>query len=83
MAGLQLWLDADDTSVLFQNSGGTGAVSASSDPVGYAGDKSGNGRHFTKATSGERPTWQADGLATGHDSLLFDDSDDNLTSSAY
>lgn len=83
VAGLQLWLDADDTSVLFQNNGGTGAITSSSDPVGYAGDKSGNGRHFTKATPGERPTWQADGLATGHDSLLFDDGDDNLTSSAY
>lgn len=78
VAGLELFLDADDTSVLFQNSGGTGAVTTTSDPVGYAGDKSGNNRHFVQATSGQRLLWQSDGLGGGHASILADDVDDRL-----
>ena len=46
-SGLQVWLDASDTTTLFQLSGGTTAVAANLDPVGYWGDKSGNNRHFT------------------------------------
>lgn len=78
VTGLELFLDADDTSSLFQNSGGSGAVSTTSDPVGYAGDKSGNGRHFVQATSGQRLSWQSDGMGGGHASILADDVDDRL-----
>lgn len=78
VAGLQLWLDASDTGTLFQNSGGTGAVTSDGDPVGYWGDKSGNARHVTQATSGRRPLYHPDGLGTGKKAIQFDDVDDSL-----
>jgi len=56
ISGLALWLDAADSSTLFQNSDGTVPATASSDPVGYWGDKSGNGRHATQVTAVNRPT---------------------------
>lgn len=55
ISGLALWLDASDASTLFQNSDGTVPATATSDPVGYWGDKSGNGRHAVQATTGNRP----------------------------
>ena len=59
ISGLALWLDASDSSTLFQNSDGTVPATASSDPVGYWADKSGNGRHAVQATAGSRPTISA------------------------
>jgi hypothetical protein len=56
ISGLALWLDAADGSTLFQNSDGTTPATATSDPVGYWRDKSGNNRHATQATAGSRPT---------------------------
>ena len=53
--GLQLWLDGADLSTMRQNSNGTTAVALNSDPVGYWGDKSGNGRHATQGTLASRP----------------------------
>lgn len=55
ISGLQLWLDAADFGTLRQSSGGTTAVTANNDPVGYWGDKSGNGRNALQATAGNRP----------------------------
>jgi len=52
-------MDAADGSTLFQNSDGTTPATATSDPVGYWGDKSGNNRHATQATAGNRPTISA------------------------
>lgn len=83
VAGLQLWLDASDTGTLFQDSGGTGAVTSDGDPVGYWGDKSGNARHVTQATSGRRPLYKPSGLDTGKAGLLFDDVDDGLGRTGY
>jgi len=62
ISGLALWLDASDSSTLFQNSDGTVPATATSDPVGYWGDKSGNARHATQATAGSRPTVAAASL---------------------
>lgn len=56
ISGLALWLDASDSGSLFQNSDGTVPATASSDPVGYWGDKSGNGRHAVQATAARRPS---------------------------
>ena len=53
--GLQLWLDGADLSTMRQNSNGTTAVALNSDPVGYWGDKSGNGRNATQGTLASRP----------------------------
>lgn len=76
-SGLQVWLDASDTTRLFQLSGGTTAVAANGDPVGYWGDKSGNNRHFTNigGSATTRPTWIA-ALST----VRFDGVDDFLSS---
>jgi len=68
-------LRLDSAATLFQNSGGTGAVSSVSDPVGYAADLSGNGNHFTQATAGNRLAWNG----TGCD---FDGAGDALTRAA-
>jgi len=68
-------LRLDSAATLFQNSGGTGAVSSVSDPIGYATDLSGNGNHFTQATGGNRPLWNG----TGAD---FDGVNDGLTRAA-
>ena len=68
-------LRLDSAATLFQNSGGTGAVSSVSDPVGYATDLSGNGNHFTQAAGKNRPLWNG----TGAD---FDGAGDALTRTA-
>lgn len=84
VAGLALWLDANDIATLFTDSGGTTPVTTSGDTVGYWSDKSGSGHHVTQSTSGRRPTYQAAGRDTGQPGLVCDDSDDGLTtSSAY
>lgn len=76
-SGLQVWLDASDTTRLFQLSGGTTAVAANLDPVGYWGDKSGNNRHFTNigGSATTRPTWVSS-LST----VRFDGTNDYLSS---
>lgn len=56
ISGLALWLDAADTSSLFQNSDGTVPATTAGDPVGYWRDKSGNGRHMLQPTGSLRPT---------------------------
>jgi hypothetical protein len=77
ISGLALWLDASDSSTLFQNSDGTVSATATSDPVGYWGDKSGNARHATQATGANRPTVSTTTL-NGRRTLGFDGSDDRL-----
>ena len=59
ISGLALWLDGADSSTLFQNSDGTVPATATSDPVGYWADKSGNARHATQATGANRPAVSA------------------------
>ena len=74
ISGLALWLDASDGATLFQNSDGTVPATASSDPVGYWGDKSGNGRHLTQPTSTARPT-RVSSHVNGRTALTFDGTD--------
>jgi len=77
ISGLALWLDASDSSTLFQNSDGTVPATASSDPVGYWGDKSGNARHATQSTAGSRPTVSTAAI-NSRSALLLDGSNDLL-----
>jgi len=70
-----LWLDPSDLTTLFQNSNGTGAVAADNDPVGYIGDKSGNGNHFIEATAAARPIYKT---SAGLSWLAFDGVDDSI-----
>jgi hypothetical protein len=71
--------DPSDLTTLFQASGGTGAVTASGDPVGYLGDKSGNAKNATQATDTRRPLYN---LSGGLSSLRFDGVDDLLSGPA-
>lgn len=59
ISGLWGWWDTSDTSTLKQDSAGTTAVTATSDPVGYWVDKSGNSRAFIQSgASTIKPTYQ-------------------------
>ena len=69
------WYDPSDRSTLFQLSNGTTAVTADGDPVGYLGDKSGNGHHLVMATEANRPLYKTSG---GLHWLEFDGSNDFL-----
>jgi hypothetical protein len=69
ITGLQLWLDASDAQTLYDATSG-GSLVAADGGVARWEDKSGNARHFTQSTSGNRPlrkTGQQNGLGT----LLF------------
>jgi len=68
-----VWYESSDLSTLFQLSDGTTPVTAASDPIGYMGDKSGNGNHATQATAARRLTYQ-----TGPARATVDNVDDRL-----
>jgi autotransporter-associated beta strand protein len=81
LEGLRLWLDASDPSTLFTNANGSGAVTASGQPVGCWGDRSGNGTSATQATASRRPTYVANVAEFGGRSALqFDGVDDDIAS---
>lgn len=63
----ELWFDAADTSTVIH----------SSNSVSQWNDKSGNNRHATRTTAGERPTLQA-GALNSKAVLRFDGSNDKL-----
>lgn len=56
VSGAALWLAGDDSSTLFTDAGVT-PVKVNGDLVYQWNDKSGNSRHATQTTSGNRPTW--------------------------
>ena len=68
------WFDPSDIDTLFQDSAGTTPVTVATDPIGYAGDKSGNDNHATQATAAARPTYQ-----TGPARATLDKVDDRLS----
>jgi autotransporter-associated beta strand protein len=80
-ANLKLHLDASDASSLFAISDGTGAITASGQPVGYWGDLTGNNKPAKQATLANRPTY-TNNVAdfNGRAVLQFDGVDDDITS---
>ena len=83
ISGLQLWLDASDSSTLFQNSNGTTAATAAGDPVGYWGDKSGNGRHATQSDGTKKPALNSSNyLQNAKNGILGDGVNDYLITTA-
>ena len=73
LPGLALWLDAADASSFTYSSG----VRAS-----QWNDKSGNGRHFTQATTGNQPS--RDGTQNGQSTVVFDAArPDFMSASAF
>jgi len=69
-----LLLGAFDIDTLFQVSDGTTPVTVATNPIGYFGDKSGNGNHAVQATAAARPTYQ-----TGPARATLDKVDDRLS----
>jgi len=73
-----LWLDASDSTTLFQSNGGA-AAAADGDPVGYWIDKSTSARHFSQTDGTKKPL-----LKTGingiknKNTVLFDATNDQL-----
>ena len=67
-ASLALWLDAADAASMTQSGG----------LVSQWNDKSGNNKHATQATSGNRPTFTASAL-NGKSVLTFDGNSDKMT----
>jgi hypothetical protein len=76
ISGMLVWFDADDATTIAQNSDGTGAA-GNDDPVGYWGDKSGNGVHATQSVNLNRPAAKS-ALWNGKRAILFDGADDFL-----
>jgi hypothetical protein len=58
IANYELDLDFSDVTKLWQDSGRTTPVAVDTDPIGACDDKSGNARHFTQATGGNRPLYR-------------------------
>jgi hypothetical protein len=81
LSGLQLWLDASDATTLFNATSG-GSLVAADGGVARWEDKSGNARHATQGTSGNRPLRKTT-VQGGKDVLRFDGSNDFLTSTDF
>lgn len=73
ISGLQLWLDASDSSTLFQSSGGS-AASEDGDPVGYWLDKSSSSRNATQTSGVNKPTLKTN-ILNGKPVIRFDGND--------
>lgn len=71
LSGLKLWLDADDSTTLFTNTGCTTAA-ANGNGVACWKDKSGNGYDVTQGTANQRPTLQTSSTINSKPSLNFD-----------
>lgn len=69
------WVKAD--AGVFQDSGLTTPATADNDPVGGWQDQSGNNRHWTQATSGNRPTFLTADI-NGKPAIRGDDTDNYL-----
>lgn len=81
LSNLTLWLDASDTSTLYQNTLCTTAVSSDGDPVGCWQDKSGNSRHVVQAIAGNKLTYKTS-IQNGLSILRGDGTADRLQSAA-
>jgi hypothetical protein len=76
VANMTLWLDA--TTGLFDATTGGSAVTADASAVARWEDQSGNARHFTQATSNDRPVLKTSVL-NSRNVIRFDGSNDKLT----
>jgi hypothetical protein len=77
ITGLQAWYDASDASTLFDATSG-GSLVAADGAVARWEDKSGNARHFTQSTSGNRPLRKT-GIQNSLAVLRFDGSNDFMS----
>lgn len=74
IAGLAVWLDADDAATAYQSAGG-GSLAGDGDVVGEWRDRSGSNRHAAQATTSKKPTRRA-GVLNSRAVIRFDGADD-------
>lgn len=77
LPGLQLWLDANDSATLFQDSAGSTPALSDGDPIGRWADKSGNARHATQS-DGTKKLALRTALQNGLNVSQFDGVNDYL-----
>ena len=80
LADLVCWLDASDSSTVFDATTG-GSLPADGSAVARLEDKSGGGKHLTQATSGNRPVRQTSEV-NSRDVLEFASSADFMTTTS-
>lgn len=78
LAGLVLWLDADDAATLFQDAARSTPVASDGDPVGGWTDKGSGTYHALQATAAKRATNRPSAV-NGRGAVEFDGTDDFLT----
>ena len=77
ISGLQLWLDASDSTTLFQDSAATTPALADGDPIGCWKDKSGNNYHATQ-TDGTFKPLRKNAIQNAKNIIRFDGTNDRL-----
>ena len=75
ISGLQLWLDAADSSTLYNATAGGSLVTTDGSAVARWNDKSGNNRHATQSTANARPLLKTS-IKNGRNVVRFDGSND-------
>lgn len=80
ISGLELWLDASDSSTLFQSAGGASSAN-NNDVVGQWIDKSGKSRNATQTQSASKPILSL-ASKNSKNTIYFDGTNDFLTNSA-
>jgi hypothetical protein len=80
VSGLTGWWDASDSATLFDATTGGSAVAADGGVARWE-DKSGNGRHWFQANSGQRPSRKTS-VKNSRDVIRLDGSSDRMQSSA-
>lgn len=71
VSGLVMWLDANDLTTLFQDTGALTPVSADGHLVARWNDKSGNGNNVTNGTAADQPVYKVS-IQNSKPALLFD-----------
>ena len=82
IAGLIGWWDFSDATQLRQTTAGATEVNADGDVVGYAADKSGNGRNMTASADARRPVYKTS-ILNGRSGVRFDGVDDVLSAATH
>lgn len=80
IAGLCLWLDADDAATVFESTD-TSDPAEAGDTLGLWLDKSGQGNHVGQSSSTLRPIWTSAGL-NSRNIVTFDGSNDRMVKDA-
>jgi hypothetical protein len=71
LASLLLWYDLTDTATLWQNTGGTTAVTTDGDPIARIDNKGTDGGNLQQSTGASQPAYDVDGLG----GCIFDGGD--------